>query len=206
MRARACHHAEPAPKKQKAGGGARQQQAAEQKQQAVAAAAAGDGDGKASSRHKHHKHKKHKQGSSAQQQHKDHRPHYGAMTGPAEQDVWQSDDSSGKVGRVHWQATQASTAGAAAACFCSGSRSTCMHELALALGAQRAWTRAHRLDTRQALMGRQATMAAQAHPTAAAAQQRQQQRPAAARGGGGSGTLRAAAASGTRTTWGRVVL
>lgn len=46
------------------------------------------------SKHKHsdkQHHKKHKQGG------KDDRPHFGDMTGPAEADVWQSDDSD-KVG------------------------------------------------------------------------------------------------------------
>lgn len=50
-------------------------------------AAAGTGRHKHHHHHRRHKHKK------------DHRAHFGAMTGPSEEDVWQSDDSE----KVSWQ-------------------------------------------------------------------------------------------------------
>jgi hypothetical protein len=85
------------------------------KQHKSAAAGAGAEDGKeAAHKHKHskhhHKHKKHSNADAdaeEQQKHnkkkagagvkKDSRPHYGDMTGPSEDDVWQSDDSDNVV-------------------------------------------------------------------------------------------------------------
>lgn len=83
-----------------------QQQGKEAAVAAVAAANAGEheDDGQQAARH-HHKHKHHHSKTKQQAQKKkrstkrDTRPHYGNMTGPSEEDVWQSDDSD-KVGCI----------------------------------------------------------------------------------------------------------
>ncbi|WIA41993.1 hypothetical protein OEZ86_009292 [Tetradesmus obliquus] len=111
--------AEPPAKKAKAG------KQHSSKQHHKAAAAAGTEAGKhhkhsSHSKHKHeHKHKhgdkKKAAGAAEKKKKKDSRPHYGAMTGPSEEDVWQSDDSENVVGYSESEDEPASDAPAAAA-------------------------------------------------------------------------------------------
>jgi hypothetical protein len=81
------------------------------KQHKSAADAGAEGGKEAAHKHKHTKHKQHSNAGAdteAKQKHKkkksaaaaakkDSRPHYGDMTGPSEEDVWQSDDSDNVV-------------------------------------------------------------------------------------------------------------
>jgi hypothetical protein len=94
--------AEPPAKKSKAAG---KEHRCKKHHKAAAAAAGDDEDAerhKHHSKHKHdhkhkHGHKQHKKKAAGGKQKKDSRPHYGDMTGPSEEDVWQSDDSENVV-------------------------------------------------------------------------------------------------------------
>jgi hypothetical protein len=102
---------EPPAKKSKQAAG---KQHSKKQHKSAAAVAGAEGGKEAAHKHKHSKHHhKHKQHSNAgadaagKQKHKkkqaggavtkDSRPHYGDMTGPSEEDVWQSDDSDNVV-------------------------------------------------------------------------------------------------------------